>query len=157
MKEILIAIQEHININVPELKYIDKDWGQLQHDNPPVKFPCALLDFSNITFSQLGQLHQLADANIEIIIANLRLINSSLKNPKRNESYTVFDIIEHVHQTIHGWTDGTFSQLIRTNIQKLDASQNYEIYKLTYRTSWKSEKQNNLAAIQTTLKISLSS
>ena len=44
IKTILLAVQQRLAERVPELAYIDKNWGQLDYEAPPVKWPCALLD-----------------------------------------------------------------------------------------------------------------
>ena len=48
IKTILLAVQQRLAERVPELAYIDKNWGQLDYEAPPVKWPCALLDLSLI-------------------------------------------------------------------------------------------------------------
>ena len=53
MKHIFLQIQEKLG-EVSALKYIDKDWNQLKFEQPPVKWPCALIDVKNINYSQMG-------------------------------------------------------------------------------------------------------
>lgn len=48
MKDIILAIQEKLNSQVADLKYIDKDWGQLDYDQPPVKYPFCLIDITRL-------------------------------------------------------------------------------------------------------------
>ena len=74
MKHIFLQIQEKLG-EVSALKYIDKDWNQLKFEQPPVKWPCALIDVTNISYSQMGQLWQMAEADVEITVANVRLVN----------------------------------------------------------------------------------
>jgi hypothetical protein len=153
MKNIFLSIQEKLS-EVTELKHTDKNWGQLLYEQPPVKFPCALLDITGVNYSQLGNLAQTANGVVEITIANLRLTHSSGKAPKKQESYTVFEIIEKIHQLLHGWTDEKFSPLIRVNLQKLDAAYCYEIYKVSYQTTWRVFKEYDQVPVQVTPKIS---
>ena len=42
MKQLLIDLQQRLLTEVPELKYVDLDWGQLSYyfPNPPVQWPC---------------------------------------------------------------------------------------------------------------------
>ena len=47
IKTILLAVQQRLAERVPELAYIDKNWGQLDYEAPPVKWPCALLDIDD--------------------------------------------------------------------------------------------------------------
>ncbi|MGL5913071.1 MAG: hypothetical protein ACRCZB_02815 [Bacteroidales bacterium] len=148
MKSIFLSIQEKLG-EITELKYIDKDWGQLQYEQPPVKFPCALLDVANADFSQLGLLAQTANANIEITIAHLHLVPSSASAARKQEAYLVLDIIDKIHELLHGWSvEQKTTPLIRTNISKADASKNYEIYRITYATTWRVLKEQKGEPVQ---------
>lgn len=73
IKEILLNVQERLGTAVPGLEYIDKDWGQLSYEKPAVKYPCALLDVKNINYSQEGRGRQMADTQLTVTVANLRL------------------------------------------------------------------------------------
>lgn len=135
MKEIFIEIQNRL-AEVSELKYIDKNWNQLKFDTPPVKYPCALIDLSNVQFRQMGRLAQSAEADIEITIADKRLVNSSLKASRRQDSYSVFALIESIHKVIHGWHGDSFQPLIRTSIHKDYSDNSHEVYRVVYHTAF---------------------
>lgn len=152
MKNIFLSIQNKL-AEIAELKHIDKNWGQLLHEQPPVKFPCALLDIAEVNYSQLGMLAQTANAAIEITIANLRHTPSSGKAPRKEDAYAVMGIIEKIHQLLHGWTDGNFQPLTRTNLKKLEATYAYEIYKVTCQTAWTVHKKTNYTPVLLTPKI----
>jgi len=152
MKNIFLSIQEKLS-EIPALKHIDKNWGQLLYDQPPVKFPCALLDIANVDYSQLGNLTQSAECIVEITIANFRFTPSSGKAPRKEDAYLVFDVIEKIHQTLHGYTDEQFGPLIRVNLQKLDASKDFEIYKVSYQTAWQILKEYDLVPVEAEPKI----
>ena len=149
MKHIFLSLQEKL-AEIKELKHIDKNWEQLKYDQPPVKFPCALLDISSVNYSQLGNLAQTANGIIEITVANLQLTPSSEKAPRKENAYTVFEIIEKIHQLLHGWSNGEFQPLIRINLQKLDATKAYEIYKVSYQTAWRVHKETDMTPVQVT-------
>jgi hypothetical protein len=154
MKNIFLGIQAKL-AELPELKYIDKNWGQLLYELPPVKFPCALLDINAVDYSQLGALAQNAAAVVEITIANFRMVSSSAKAPNKEEAYTVFDIIERIHQLLHGFSTGEFSPLIRTGLKKLDTARTDEIYSVNYKTAWQIMKTPKFIPIQTTFKLTI--
>lgn len=56
MKAILIAVQETL-LTIPELRYVDEDWGQLDDysPNPPTQFPLALIDVGNLQYSDISR------------------------------------------------------------------------------------------------------
>jgi len=139
MKQIFLDIQQQLS-TVPALKHIDKNWNQLNYEQPPVKWPCALIDIANADYSQVAQLHQIAEADVEITIADLRFTNTSLRNPRHEDGFDIFTLLDDVHQALQGFRPTGAQQLVRTNLQKVENGYNYEIYKMTYRTSWKVEK-----------------
>ncbi len=108
MKQIITDIQNRLIAEVPELKYVDMDWGQLDYYNPhpPVKFPCALIDTPNIQWSNVLNKAQLGVVTVAITIADLRLSNSSNAAPaiQKNKAMEIFDILQKIHIALHGWT-----------------------------------------------------
>lgn len=141
MKNIFLSIQAEL-AKIAALKYIDKDWGQLQYEQPPVKWPCALIDVANIDFKQLGRGCQQGDADIIVTVANANLVRSSAQAPNKGNAYATIDLLEDIHQSLQLFSDGRhFSPLMRTNLQKEVADKGTEVYVMTYRTSFAVEKQ----------------
>lgn len=141
MKNIFLSIQAELS-KIKALKYIDKDWGQLQYEQPPVKWPCALIDVANIDFKQLGRGCQQGEADITVTVANTNLVRSSALAPNKNNAYATIDLLEEIHQALQLFSDGRhFSPLMRTNLQKAEADKNMEVYVMTYRTSFMVGKQ----------------
>lgn len=70
MKQIFLSIQDYLAEQVTNLKYIDKNWGQLNIPQPPVQWPCCLIDVASIDYTQTSDLDRLADATIELTIAD---------------------------------------------------------------------------------------
>jgi hypothetical protein len=136
MKQIILDIQAKL-AEVTELKYIDKDWGQLQYEQPPVKWPCALIDFGDITFSQLGKGAQRAEnATVNIMVAHMRTHNSSLNAPSKEDSYTCLDLAIAINDVLHTYRPGDAQALIRTAMKKVHSDSTREVYQITYTTAF---------------------
>jgi hypothetical protein len=129
MKEVIIAVKEKL-ANLPSLRYVDEDWGQLDAYSPnfPVQWPCALIDLADNQFSNTGRVLGSTPENRQenifkmiVRVANLRLGNSSAKAPlpQKTLAYSVWDEIAKVHAALHGWrpTDNG-GQLIRESITR---------------------------------------
>ena len=124
-KTILLAVQQRLAERVPELAYIDKNWGQLDYEAPPVKWPCALLDIDEVPFSQIGGGGQIADGvTVEILAANLRLVSSSAAAPRKADAYLLIELLDKIHSALQRFTDGTFGPMFR------------ECYKGLYQTAY---------------------
>jgi len=65
------SISERLKANVPELNWIDWDWGQLEvlEQEYPIQFPCALIDIQSIDWSNAGNNLLTGNTNINIRVA----------------------------------------------------------------------------------------
>ena len=136
IKELLLDIQDHLMSCLPKL-WTDKDWGQLQFPQPPVKFPCALLDVENVTFSSLERGGQMADVNIVLTVANQRLKPTSSKAPDRKDGYSLLDIVESIHLALQLHHAEWYAPLVRKDMRKVYVDNTSEVYSVTYGTAFK--------------------
>ncbi len=128
---------------ITDFKYIDEDTGQLDQYSPhfTVKFPCALVDISDVDFTNLGQDHtkdpvnrQMGNGLIKVTIANMKLGNTSFKAPigQKNIGWSVWQTIDKVHKKLHGsYVAANSGKLIRSSIHRIkrdDGVQQYEVY-----------------------------
>jgi hypothetical protein len=141
MKAILKSIQETLTA-IPELRYVDEDWGQLDDysPNPPTQFPLVLIDVGNLQYSDISrdrnatpQMRQMAAGTVTLRVCNLRLTNSSGKAPltQKQLTWTIWDLLEKVHEKLHGnVVGGSAGALMRTNLRKRrrdDGIQEFEV------------------------------
>ncbi|MBS1535327.1 MAG: hypothetical protein JST78_09635 [Bacteroidetes bacterium] len=142
MESILLNIQDKITTTVPELLYVDEDWGQLDNYSPnfPVKWPCCLIDVGSATYSNIGQSktekpinRQMAEATLVLTIANLKTTNTSASAPAKQKAkaWSIHSIIQKVHEQLHGFRpESNCGALIRSShrrIRRDDGVQEYEI------------------------------
>jgi hypothetical protein len=119
MKQTLISIVERLSAQVPALRGVDENWGQLDGyaPSPPVKLPCALVDVEGVQWSDLGDLRQTGAAQVRVTVATLRLSSASAAAPEaqRQRAFEVIDLLADVHRALHGWRPpGNASRLTRT-------------------------------------------
>lgn len=104
MKEIIQQIQNQLTNNVPALKYIDQDWGQMDfYINPPVKFPCALIDIQSAQYTNVGEFVQQGTAVVVIRLFDLKLSNSSQSAPanQKEKAKKIWQLIADVNKALH--------------------------------------------------------
>lgn len=66
--QMLTAIQNRIVSEVPEIRWIDQDLGQLdfyEGERPAVAWPCVLVDFTTTTYDEFLESVQAASATIQ--------------------------------------------------------------------------------------------
>lgn len=152
MKNIILSIQQQLAGNIPQLRYIDEDWGQLSYEQPPVQFPCALIDIANVDYSQLGEGYQQATANVTILVADMRLINSSARASQRNDAHFILDLLANIHQKLQLFAPNVGNNekaapLIRITTKKEAADKGTKIYSMTYQTAFTVPKTKNLIPV----------
>jgi hypothetical protein len=118
MEQLLQDIQNRLLAQVPDLKYVDEDWGQLDYysPNPPVKFPCALIDIFRADWSNEGKLLQTGLVQVRIILADWRISNSSGAAPagQKEKAMAVRVLERQIFQALHGWSGSrNYAKLIR--------------------------------------------
>lgn len=102
-----LAIMEHIETNVPEVRYIGADLGQLEgySNRPAVDFPCVLIDFNGWLFDNLGDNCQTAEGDVVIKLGFAQYLDSSnLTEPEwRSQALAYWDIEKKLNDALHGW------------------------------------------------------
>ena len=137
MKQIFLSIQDRLATLVPALRYIDKNWNQLNIPQPPVQWPCCLIDLDSIDYSQTSSADRLADATIILTVATQHTVRSSAKATTKADAYDILDVLESVIEALDGWrVPDTTQALIRTRLAKTYSDQSYDVYTLTFTTAW---------------------
>ena len=137
MKQIFLSIQDRLSTMVPALRYIDKNWNQLNLPQPPVQWPCCLIDLDNIDYSQTSSSDRLASATINLMVGTQHAVRSSAKATTKADAYYILDVLESVMEALEGWrVPSTTQALTRTRLAKAYSDQSYDVYTLTFTTAW---------------------
>jgi hypothetical protein len=90
MKDLLQALQERLSA-VEYLRYIDSDWGQMNLEQPPVKYPAALIDIQSADYSNQGRRAQRGVVKFSVMLCNERLNRTNIAaKPESKESAAKF-------------------------------------------------------------------
>lgn len=121
MKDIYDALLTRLSTQVPALKMIDFDMGQLgvleMDVRPSVKFPCALIDISYPRCTDEGGGIQLVEPLIRIRLAFETPLptDSNATEARRATALAVFDAVDLVYSSLQGWSSGVLSDLSRVS------------------------------------------
>lgn len=141
INDILTAIAGRLGTEVQELKYIDEDWGQLDDfsDNPPVKFPCAIIEMQQAQWRNQGNKLQDGSINISVRVADQRLSNTNLKAPAQQKinAAAIWTIQEKIYKALHTWRPvlyPDFSSLTRVSSRKLKRDDGIREFEMIFTT-----------------------
>jgi len=113
------AIIERIKQQVPAIRFIDQDLGQLENYDlkPPVSFPCVLMDVGDeFAYSDIGgQQHQLAEGTIMLRLALVQYTQSNNLVPAniRENALQYYELENDLVKALHGWAPTGFSRMLR--------------------------------------------
>lgn len=121
--QMLIELQNRINDKVPEIRFVEQDFGQLESPDDlgryPVSWPCTLIDFSNTEYSDLSQMVQEADdVTIDIRLGFPAFSFTSSLQPVhvREQGLKFYELENLIYQALHGWAPENLCQpLARRN------------------------------------------
>lgn len=110
------AIQDRIKLQVPEIRFIEQDLGQLEFERPPVVYPCALIDFTDWTFEDAGENLQFAQGSINIRLAFEAFSTTHNITPDtfKNKALHYYDLEWKLYKSLQGWKPEKYGYLLRT-------------------------------------------
>ena len=138
MEAILEDLVKHVGNNMPDMKVVDEDYGQLEaldqenRDMYPLTFPAVLIEAPSVEWSNIGGLSQkgLATVRISLII--------DCYDDTHYTSGTVGKIVERekirrrLHELLQGHRIGEDSALIRTSSRFYTFNHGIKVYESTY-------------------------
>ncbi len=109
---------EKLIADVPELRYIDQDVGQLENYEirPAVAWPCCLIDIEEFKYSdQQNFLAQLAEGIISLRIGLVKYTDANNLTPLniRENALQYYEVEHKVYKALHGYNPTGFSKLLR--------------------------------------------
>lgn len=142
---IYLKIVERLTAQVPELRYIDQDMGQLENYTmkPPVSFPCALIELGDFDFDDMaGKNMQHGEGLVLIRFATESWSPSNNLAPTqiREKALAYYDIEQKIHVALHGWRSTGFSKLLRRKAVKEQRDDtNIRVRILAFATSFEDD------------------
>lgn len=137
---IITDIQDMLSSELPGVKYIDKDWGQLYMEQPPVGWPCVLIDIEEVAIRDMSNLHEHATATIVLTVANRRINASSAHAPKtsKEKSMETIDLTDTVHKLLQRYAteNAEYTPLQVVSFFKMNDIPGTEAYTMRYMTKY---------------------
>ena len=138
MESILEDLVRHVGGNMPDMKVVDEDYGQLEfidqenRDTYPLTFPAVLIEAPSVQWSNIAGLSQkgLATVRVRLVI--------DCYDDTHYTSGTVGKIAERekirrrLHGLLQGHRVGTDSALIRTGSRFYTFNHGIKVYESTY-------------------------
>lgn len=138
---IIKDLQGMLSRALPQVKYIDKDWGQLTMEQPPVGWPCILIDIEDVDIRQLTDGNEHAKATVVLTVANKRTNSSSAHAPRvaKEKSMETIDLTDDIHHLVQGYyAEGAeYAPMKEQSFFKMNDLPGAEVYAMRYITSYR--------------------
>ena len=141
LSKLYLAIVAHIETNVPEIRFISQDLGQLEFydDKPPVSYPCVLIDVGELAYENMGQNMQIATASVTLRLALASYSDvSNLPNAQvRNKALEFYDIENKLSTLLHNWQPANefLGAMYRTATSTEKRDDNIRVRNIVFATS----------------------
>ena len=139
-KDFFLAVTNHIAANVPQIKWVDADEGQLYvSGRPPVAFPACLVDISYPQCESLSGSVQRIRARVELrVVFTLQgSTNAAAPAAVRERSLARYDVLEALHKTLQWWNGGgLFNPLKRISSTPERRADDLKVYRVVYETEF---------------------
>jgi hypothetical protein len=139
--QLYIDLTNYIKANVPEVRWLDIDYGQLEHFEyrPEVSFPCVLIDFPQAIYSNTANLSQMGEVKVQLRLGFAPFSKSYQAAPDnvKEKGLAYFAIEQKLFEAIQGWNNSFTQPFIRESAlteQRDNDDQGLRVRVMTFNT-----------------------
>lgn len=136
------SLLARIKTTVPGIRYISHELGQLEEPRPPVSWPCALIDFDEIEYSDQGNApRQQAGGRVVIRLGLQAWSGLSSQKPEhvRAKGLEFLELEHQVAAALHYWAAPGFNRLLRRGAATEKRDDDVRVRVLTFEISYTDE------------------
>lgn len=126
-----------------KVKYIDKDWGQLSMEQPPVRWPCVLIDIEEVRIQPLKGGNEHHTATVALTVANKRTGSSSAHAPHalKEKSMETIDLTDDIHGLVQNFAaeGAEYAPMQVVSFYRLNDTPGAEVYVMRYATRYSNQ------------------
>lgn len=140
MKTLILTIFDLLS-QIPELRYIDLDYGQLQEEKPPLAYPAALVKVNIPSTQTIDNLFQIANAEISITLVFKRNgeTNSLAPDKVREEALKYLELNESLHRLFQGFQTAELEAFTRLSVSDPLIRKGLKTTVHRYSVSWQED------------------
>lgn len=124
---------------IPELRWIDFDTGQLQEEKPSVAYPCALVEINLPRCEDIDNDTQQVYAEFSVLLAFKAMgeTNTAAPVPQRSLALQYFDTVNKVERKLHGYRSEQFYPFSRVSVRNENIRRGLKVVRLSFQTAWR--------------------
>lgn len=139
MKNLYLKLLELLK-EIPEIRYIDLNFGQLQEEKPPLAYPAVLVEMNINGTDTFHDVFQEMSADFTITLITLAQETHSLHDTERLErALEYLDLSEKIQKKLQGYEDSTFTSFDRKSVSTQTMRKGVKTTAVRYSTSWRED------------------
>ncbi|MDE5703364.1 MAG: hypothetical protein K2H70_00930 [Bacteroidales bacterium] len=148
IKDIFQELIETLS-GIKELCYVASDWGQLDYEQPPVQWPCALIDMPGLQCGELSGGSLMATGTVTVQLVDRPPQHTSARAPKAQQDagLILFDLIDRVYESLHAVDSESHTPFVLKSIERVNLI-DLQSYTMTFAVGFKQHKPGTMTAIQ---------
>ena len=137
MKKLYIKLVELLS-TIPEIKYIDLNYGQLQEEKPSVIFPAVLISMDVSTSDNVQDKCQIVTGNFDLTICNKMMSETNNLAPElvREKALEYLEIGEKIYKKLQGFQNEEFECFSRKSAKDQQTRKGLKTTVQRWETSW---------------------
>lgn len=136
-KQITLEIFNRLETEVPALRWIDLESGQLDSPaRPAVAFPACLIELSYPRCEDVSQYGQNVSATVTLRLVFMPGGATNHRSPVQEDGLNALETVEAVHHALQGWGTNALSNFARTTAAPEKRRDGLQVFRITYETSF---------------------
>lgn len=138
MKDLYLKLLELLG-EIPEIKYVDLNFGQLQEEKPALSYPAVLISLDANVTDDVSDTIQLMTGNFELLLCVKMLSesNSNAPEPAREKALEYFALSEKIYKKLQGYEDSNFDTFTRKTVRDQNIRKGLKTTAQRFETSWR--------------------
>lgn len=138
MKTLYLKLIELLS-EIPEIKYIDLNYGQLQEEKPPLVYPAVLISMDESVIDDVQDAFQIIAGNFDLTICMKMLGETHSHAPEetRTKALEYLEITEKIYKKLQGYQDSHFDSFSRKTAKDQNIRKGLKTTVQRYETSWR--------------------
>ncbi|GET46487.1 hypothetical protein [Capnocytophaga felis] len=118
MKQLYLTILDALK-QIPAIKWVDLNTGQLQQEMPPLAYPAVLINVNSLNCKDLGENTQRVQASfsLTLVYPTMGETNSHAPEPMQSTGLQFLDLAEEIYKKMQGFESEQFYPFECTGVQ----------------------------------------
>lgn len=140
MKALYLQLLELLS-EIPELRYVEQNYGQVTEEKPSIAYPAALITMNIHNVVEYEHLFIELEGSFEIMLVYKIFgeTNSLTPAQQRTKSLAYYDVQEKIYKKLQGWKNDQFSPFSFRGATDQQIRKGLKTLTLRFETSWKED------------------